>query len=304
MGQVAQPAASPDADRIVGFTLPRRGARGRLLRLDDVLNTILAAHAYPDPLARLIGQALVLTAMLGELLRPDGGQLTLQAKGDGGPCTLLVADYREGELRGYAAPDLDRRFPLPDDPAAETLEAMFGAGHMIVTLDQTQTAERYQGIVELGRLRLQDAARDYFTNSEQVPTLVRIAVDRGANGRWTAGGILVQQLARAEAGQARLHAAGDSSDWHHVAALANTLSDDELTDGSLALETVLWRLFHEDEVHILSEQLLRRGCRCSIEHITNVLRQFPEEERADMRNQDGAIAVDCEFCSREFVIHV
>lgn len=292
---------SHDADRLMGFTLPVRGARGRLLRLDTTLNTILAAHSYPDPLARLLGQALVLAALLGELLRPEEGQLTLQAKGNGGPCALLVADYRAGELRGYAAPDLDRRFPDADD---DTLEAMFGGGHMIVTLDQTTTSERYQGIVELGRTTLQDAARDYFSSSEQIPTIVRIAVGKNEDGRWTAGGMLIQHLARGETNAPRLHVAQDMADWDHVAALAGTVTDTELTDTSLRLDGLLWRLFHEEEVHILPTRLLERGCRCSVEHITGVLAQFPESEREQMRDDQGAIAVDCEFCSRQFRILV
>ncbi|MFA7440474.1 MAG: Hsp33 family molecular chaperone HslO [Sphingomonadaceae bacterium] len=293
-----------DGDRSLGFTLPARNVRGRAVRLDASVDAILAAHAYPEPIAKLLAEALVLTAMLGALLRDEGGQLTLQARGEGGPCSLLVADYREGELRGYAALDLDRRFPAAD---SETLAGFFGKGYLAITLDQTASAERYQGIVELGDTTLEAAAGNYFAQSEQLPTIIRLAAVRKADGHWTAGGLLVQQLSRKELGAARLHVEASeqhAADQQHVAALVGTLSDTELTDVELPLENLLWRLFHEEEVHAFPPELLSRGCRCSVEHITRVLKQFSEEERVEMRNGDGLVAVDCEFCARQFLLDV
>jgi molecular chaperone Hsp33 len=292
-------------DRILGFTLPDRGARGRIVRLDGVLGEILSAHAYPDPIARLLAETLVLTAMLGHLFRPSEGQHTVQAKGKGGPVRLLVSDFREGALRGYASQDLDRRFVTTNDSGPETLAWLFGEGHLVITLDQTGSDERYQGIVALGGETLEAAAQGYFENSEQLPTLVRLSAVRGADGRWTAGGLLVQYLPRAEQGAARLHVDGSGlADWEHVRTLAATVSDAELTDADLPLETLLWRLFNEDEVRVFPALPLAKGCRCSVEHIRNVLGQFPEEERAEMRNADGVISVDCEFCSRQFLLEI
>lgn len=292
--------AQRDGDRLLGFTLPSRGARGRLMRLDATLQAILAAHAYPEPIARLLAEALALTALLGTLLRPEEGQLTVQARGAGGPVKLLVADYRDGQLRGYAAQDLDRRFP-----PAETLRELFGEGQLVITLDQTASAERYQGIVALGGETLEAAARHYFENSEQLPTLVRLAAGADAEGRWTAGGLLVQHLPRSEQGGARLHVEGrDHPDWQHVEALAATVSDRELIDAALPIEELLWRLFHADSPRVLPGQVLSRGCRCSIEHISRVLAQFPESDRATMRNAEGLISVDCEFCARQFLLRM
>jgi molecular chaperone Hsp33 len=288
-----------DADRLLGFTLPGRGARGRVVRLDDTVSAILGSHAYPPPIARLLAHALVLASLLGDLLRPDEGQLTLQAKGEGGPVTLLVADYREGAIRGYASQDLDRRF----EPG-ETLAALFGKGYLVITLDQTGSSERYQGIVELGGSTLSEAAEIYFQNSEQLPTLVRLEAVAHNDGRWSAGGMIVQHLSRSELGAARLHVDGDDADWAHVAALAGTVSAAELADPSLGLEDLLWRLFHEEEVRVLPPVALSRGCRCSVEHIRGVLQQFAESERATMRNADGVISVDCEFCSKQFLLEV
>jgi molecular chaperone Hsp33 len=300
-----------DGDRLLGFTVPQRGVRGRVVRLDGaasgVLGEILAAHAYPDPIARLLAETLALTAMLGALFRPETGQLTVQAKGKGGPVELLVCDYQQGALRGYASQDLDRRFPPVETRA--TLEQMLGQGHLVITLDQTASAERYQGIVELGGTTLEAAAQGYFENSEQLPTLVRLAAVREAGGGWQAGGMIVQQMARGEVGAARLHVAQEGigetdDDWAHVLALAATVSDAELCDPDLPLEDLLWRLFHEEEVRVLPAVPLTRGCRCSVERIRRVLEQFPEAERAEMRNPQGVISVDCEFCSRQFLLEL
>ncbi len=293
------PGLARDGDRMLGFTVANRSVRGRIVRLDSALGEILAAHAYPDPIARLLAEALALTALLGGLFRAEDGQLTLQAKGEGGPVRLLVADYKQGALRGYASQDLDRRFP----PAA-TLEGLFGPGNLVITLDQTDSSERYQGIVTLGRDSLERAAQDYFEDSEQLPTLVRLAAAQDAGGRWTAGGMLLQHMSRSEEGGARLHIEQDLPDWEHVAALAGTVSDAELADAGLSLEDLLWRLLHEDEVRVLPALALSRGCRCSTDHIRGVLGQFPEQERAEMRNADGLISVDCEFCSRQFLLAI
>jgi molecular chaperone Hsp33 len=306
-------AGERKTDHLLGFTLPQRSARGRIVRLDTVLGEILSAHAYPEPIARLLGETLALTALLGALFRPQDGQLTVQAKGKGGPVRLLVADFREGALRGYASQDLDRRFVPADEGSSCTLAYLFGVGHLVITLDQTGSAERYQGIVDLGGDTLEAAAQGYFQNSEQLPTLVRLAAHRSAEGHWTCGGLVLQHLPRAEVGAARLHVEGEDgwagagsseADWAHVHSLAATVSDAELCDRDLPLEDLLWRLFNEDEVRVLPALDLSKGCRCSVEHIRSVLGQFPEDERAAMRNAEGVISVDCEFCSRQFLLEI
>lgn len=290
-----------DSDRVLGFLIPARSARGRVVRLGPALDAILSAHAYAETPARLLAQALALAALMGAILRPEEGQVTIQAQpagGRDGPIRLLVADYLEGALRGYVAVDPDRRLAEGD-----RLDQMFGGGHLVITLDQTLTAERYQGIVALEGPSLAAAAQGYFASSEQLPTLVRLTAARDGAGRMHAGGFILQHLARAEAGGPRLglEAGADHPDWSLVAALASTLTDAELADPELPLETLLWRLFHEEEVRVLPDVALSRGCRCSEAYIRTVLLRFPEAERATMRGDDGRIAVDCEFCSRQFL---
>lgn len=291
-----------DCDRVFGFLIPGRDVRGRVVRLGPVLDEILSAHAYAETPARLLAEALVLAALMGAILRPDEGQVTIQAQPAGrreAPVRLLVADFLGGALRGYVSVDPDRRL-APE----EGLEAMFGGGNLVITLDQAATAERYQGIVALEGPSLAAAAETYFANSEQLPTLVRLVARRRPDGSMTAGGLILQHLPRGEAGEPRLHVEEAHPDWAHVAALAATVTPEELADPDLPLETLLWRLFHEDEVRLLPSMPLSRGCRCSEAYIREVLLRFPEAERAAMRGEDGRISVDCEFCSKRFVFAV
>lgn len=282
------------SDALIGFTLPSRNARGRVVRLGPTLATILAAHAYPPPVARLLAEALVVTALLGAMLRADDGALTLQAQAEHGVVDLLVADWRAGALRGYVRHDPERLARLGRNPSAQ---ALFGRGRLAITLDQTASAERYQGIVPLEGATLADMVERYFGSSEQLPTRVRIAVEGDR-----AGGIIVQHLPRGELGGERLHVAAEHPDWSHVRMLAETATGAELVDPALPLDRLLYRLFHEDGVHATPPVAIVHGCRCSPDHIARVLARFPEAERAGMRGSDGLITVNCEFCSRSFAV--
>ena len=286
-------------DRLLQFTLPDRHARGRVVRLGPVLEEILGAHDYPPTLKHLLGEALVLTALMGSLLKDEGSQLTLQAQSDDGIVSLLVCDFRGGELRGYARHDAGRFAGLGANPS---LEALFGGGYLAITFDLPATDQRYQGIVPLEGLSLSEAVERYFAQSEQVPTLIRSAV-RAGHGGCIAGGLLVQHLPDGEEGRERLHARMDHPEWEHVAALAGSTRHDELLDPELSLEALVWRLFHEErEVRVLPGDSVTRGCRCSVVHFEEVLARFPKEDRNDMRDEHGVIRVDCAFCSREFLI--
>ncbi len=290
-------AAAASLDSAVGFALPGRHARGRLVRLGPVLEEILSAHDYPAPVARVLGEALVLTALLGATLKDAGGQLTLQAQTESGIVDLLVADYKAGELRGYVRFDMDR---LAEQPGQPSLAALFGKGYLAITFDQAVSNERYQGIVPLEGESLAEAAEHFFGQSEQIPSLVRIAV--GDSGR-IAGGILLQHLPEGEEGRERLHTRLDHPEWDHVRILGETIRAGELTDPALPLEDLLWRLFHdEEEVRLLSATPLVRGCRCNAEHVRAVLARFAPGERAEMADENGVIGVDCEFCSKVFPI--
>jgi molecular chaperone Hsp33 len=286
-------------DAALGVTIPARHARGRVARIGPVLDGILANHNYPPVIETLLAEALVLTALLGSLLKDRTGQTTLQAQTENGIIDLLVCDYLGGELRGYVRHDAERLAEAGPQPS---LFALFGKGYLAITFDQPATDERYQGIVPLEGGSLAEAAQSYFTQSEQIPSLVRLAARKGEGG-WSAGGLLFQHLPEGEEGRDRLHTRLDHPDWPHVAVLAGSVRADELTDPALPLDDLVWRLFHdEDEVRTLEPLRLTRGCRCDPDYVRSVIARFPAEEREQMVGEDGLIRVDCAFCSVSFPI--
>jgi len=299
----------PEADQLLSFTLPARDVRGRVVRLGPVLEQVLAAHAYPSPIRALLAEALVLTALMGTLRKDEHTQFTLQAQTEGGVVELLVCDYRDGELRGYVRHDPSRLDDLGPSPS---LSALFGKGYLAITFDLATSAERYQGVVPLEGASLAEACERYFAQSEQVPTLIRVGIWMGRVGDpepVTAGGLLVQHMPPVGESQAKTEGGAPTPsaeagvDWEHVSILSGSIRASELADRALPLRDLLWRLFHEEsEVRVLTDQGLTRGCRCKAEYYRSVLSRFPEEERAEMRNDDGIIAVDCAFCSKIFEI--
>ena len=224
------PTVQLNTDVALGVAIPSRNARGRIARLGPVVDSILAAHQYPPVIENLLAEALTLTALLGSLLKEPQGQLTLQAQTEGGAIDLLVCDYLGGELRGYVRHAPDKLGALPADPS---LQQLFGKGYLAITFDQPVSDERYQGIVPLEGKNLGDAAQSYFAQSEQIPSLVRLAAEKRGE-HWFAGGLLLQHLPEGEEGRERLHTRLDHPDWPHIAILGGSVKAEELTDARLA----------------------------------------------------------------------
>lgn len=288
-------------DVALGVTVPSRHARGRAARLGPALDQILANHGYPPIIEHLLAEALVLTALLGSLLKDPGGQLTIQAQTENGIVGLLVCDYKGGELRGYVRHDAER---LAEAGPRPTLFSLFGKGYLAITFDQPATDERYQGIVPLEGEGLGEAAQSYFSQSEQIPSIVRLEARKDEDG-WVAGGLMFQHLPEGEIGRDRLHTRLDHPEWPHVATMVGSVKAEELIDRALPLDDLVWRLLHEeDEVRTLAPVPLSKGCRCSVDYIASVIARFPEEERAEMVGDDGMIRVDCAFCATSFPIAV
>lgn len=305
--------AKPADDLLLPFQTVRSGVTGRIVRLGDVVDTILSRHAYPEPVSHALGEALALTAMLGGALKTDG-RFILQTKTDG-TLDFLVSDYETpGKLRGYASFD-KADATLVGVKGRGDQGVLLGSGHVAMTIDPGGDMDRYQGIVALENEPLVDAAHTYFRQSEQLPTFIRLAVarhygPRSPGGepvwRWRAGGILIQHLSR-EGGKAVEGEAHDESlegedsdSWNRVRHLAATVEDHELLDPLLSPERLLYRLFHEEGVRVRPATSLAAVCRCSRERIHGFLQRYGEEELSDMREQDGAITVTCEFCSRRY----
>ena len=293
------PSTQLNTDVVLGVAIPSRNARGRIARLGAVVDDVLANHGYPPLVEKLLAEALTLTALLGSLLKEPQGQLTLQAQTQGGIVDLLVCDYLGGALRGYVRHDPER---LANASAEPSLKELFGDGYLAITFDQPVANERYQGIVPLEGKNLGDAAQSYFAQSEQIPSLVRLAAEK-RGGHWFAGGLLLQHLPEGEEGRERLHTRLDHPDWPHVAILGGSVKPRELTDPDLPLDDLIWRLFHEEEeLRTLDSAALSRGCRCDPDYVRSVIARFPADEREAMVGDDGLIRVDCAFCSSSFAI--
>jgi molecular chaperone Hsp33 len=283
------PTTELKLDAALGVAIPSRNARGRIARLGPVIDAVLANHGYPPLIERLLAEALTMTALLGALLKQT----------QGGIVDLLVCDYLGGELRGYVRYDRER---LADASMSPGLKELFGDGYLAITFDQPASKERYQGIVPLEGKSLADAAQSYFAQSEQIPSLVRLAAEKQGE-HWTGGGLLLQHVPEGEDGRERLHTRLDHPDWPHIAVLGGSVKPEELTDPDLPLDDLLWRLFHEeDEVRTLASLPLRKGCRCDPDYVRSVIARFPAEERKEMIGDDGKISVDCAFCSATFQI--
>ena len=260
------------------------------------VDEILTRHDYPPAVANLLGEACALAALVGASLKFEG-RLIVQAQGDG-PVAYVVADYdTDGALRGYCRFDEARLATVTGGPMFPGARSLLGDGLFIMTIDQGPDSERYQGVTPIEGETLALAAETYFARSEQTPTRVRLAVgeaDVGQGLKWRAGGLLIQNIAADEA------RGGTEEAWTRAQAFFETVGEDELIDPSLGIETLLWRLFHEDGVRLFAAKPLRAFCRCSPQRIASVLASFGEDEQADMVEADGRIRVTCEYCSKVY----
>jgi molecular chaperone Hsp33 len=304
-------------DVVVPFTLDTLDSRGRVVRLGEALDAILNRHNYPPPVARLLGEAVVLAALIGSSLKFEG-RFILQTQTDG-PVNLIVVDLDAPDgLRGYARFDADAVM-LAIEKGDTRPGQLLGRGHLAMTVDQGADMDRYQGIVALEGGTLEDVAHTYFQQSEQIPTLVRVAVaEHSRKGdirpSWRAGGVLVQFLPpHGLSAMPDLPGDGDfdnpdtadpdyaeNDNWTRTKSLLATVGDDELADPDLSAERLLFRLYHETGVRVFSPILLEERCTCSADRIEAMLRDsFTPEEREEMV-VDGEIEVVCEFCSADY----
>jgi molecular chaperone Hsp33 len=315
---VRAPAQTGLDDTILPFAVKALDLRGRTVRLGPAVDTILTSHDYPPPVAKLLGEAIVLTVMLGSALKFDG-RFILQTQTDG-PVRMLVVDFTSpGKVRACARFDAER---VAAAIAANEAAAgqLLGHGHLAMTIDQGPEMSRYQGLVPLEGGDLEQAAHEYFSRSEQIPTRVRLAVaeefragDNGAQRRWRAGGILLQFLPKSpeRARQPDLdpgdappgtapHVLPEDDAWVEGRSLVATVDDLELIDPALSSERLLYRLFHEHGVRVYRAVPVHAQCSCSRTNVENMLKSFSQEDRNDMV-EDGKITVTCEFCSSTYV---
>ncbi|MFT6491103.1 MAG: molecular chaperone Hsp33 [Parvibaculaceae bacterium] len=315
-------SALANDDLVTPFQIEGIGLRGRIARFGPLIDSILSRHNYPEAVSILLGEAVVLASLFGSALKFEG-RLTLQTKGDG-PVNMIVADYdTSGTMRGYAMFDADKVATLIEQGKTSSAD-LLGKGYLAMTIDQGPDMDNYQGITELSAEGLSHSAHEYFQQSEQIATRIRLAVgplyQRDEDGKgstvWRAGAIMIQHIAkeggltghRDQEEDESLGAEKDAPldtqtqeerDWEHGVILLNTAEDHELLDPDLPADRLLYRLFHEDGVRVFQPTSVAFGCRCSQEKMLAVLRRLPVEELHEIA-ENGTISARCEFCNEQY----
>lgn len=280
------------------FQLDGQPVRGRAIQLGDALNQAIGPR-YPEPVARMLGEAMMLCAIVARSLKFKG-RLLIQCHGtNDGAISLLLADCTtDGGIRGYARWDDDvlKQIELDNrNPGAETL---LGGGTFSMTIDQGDDMDKYQGLAAIEGERLSDCAEHYFAQSEQIPTQIRLACGQiqepGKDPVWRGGGIMIQKIADDEL-------RGDTEDaWFTAQSLFGTISDAELLDPDLTQNRLLYRLFNEYGVRVVDTASIEAKCTCSRERLENTLKSFEQKALEDMV-ENGEIKANCEFCNTDYV---
>jgi len=288
------------------FQLESSSLRGRILRLNTVLDDILKPHDYPMEISQLLGEVVTLSALFSSMLKFDG-IFTLQIYGDGA-VSMLVADMTsDGDIRGCATFS-EEKFNMLKGNKTTGLHDLLGKGYLAFTVDQGEDTDRYQGIVELKGDNLIDSVQHYFMQSEQVNTAIMIAVERNDKEAWHSAGLMLQHMP-SDGGHEVVPAVDitrysnvsnlNEDDWRRAMILMESCQREELLSYDLSSHDVLLRLFHEEGVRVFEPSPLQHQCRCSQERVENVFKMLSDEERQDMV-VDGRIIMTCEFCSKDY----
>lgn len=275
--------------------------RGRAVRLPTALQTALAER-YPDSVARLLGEAMIIGSLVARSLKFDG-RLVVQCHGTNeGAVSLLMADCTtDGHIRGYARFNKDALKSILLDHRNPGADTLLGGGTFSMTIDQGPDTDLYQGLAAIEGHNLSNCAEHFFEQSDQIPTMMRLAVgqDVGTEGpQWTGGGIMIQRVAE-DASRG-----GTDEVYETAKALMSTVEEAELIDPDLPMDRLLYRLFNEDGVRVLERQSVSAECRCSAERLENMIRSFDATARSEMSDEDGKIRARCEFCDVEYVFDV
>lgn len=306
-------------DTVLPFQLDRSDIRGRVARLDGVLEQVLAQHSYPAAVEALVAEAALLTALIGQTIKLRW-KLSLQIRGDG-PIRIIATDYyapdKDGSaarIRGWASYDAERL--VPDGHAFSQI----GKGYFAVLIDQGAGNTPYQGITPIAGASLTDCAQTYFAQSEQLPTRFALAYGRsrlaGEGERWRAGGVMLQHMPKASPFVARDEASGEGGlltatdildgeqgdNWNRANVLLDTVEELELIGPSLPPTDLLVRLFHEEGPRVFDAQAVQFGCTCSPDKVRQSMSIYSAKDIAHMTTDEGVVTADCQFCGAHYVL--
>ena len=304
-------------DTVLPFQLDAADIRGRVARLDGVLDQVLAQHDYPPVIEALVAEMALLTALIGQTVKLRW-KLSLQVRGSGA-ARLIATDYygpkHEGErarIRAYASYDADRLDP--DAPGFDQI----GQGYFAILIDQGKGTTPYQGITPIAGGSLAACAETYFAQSEQIPTRFALTYGRsqlpGEDERWRAGGVMLQHMPKASpfvaseggSGEEGLLQASDilteeeGENWRRANLLLDTVEALELIGPSVQPTEMLYRLFHEERPRVFDAQPVKFGCTCSSERVRDSLSIYSAKDIGHMTTDDGIVTADCQFCGAHY----
>lgn len=283
------------ADFVQPFVIDRSSIRGRLVRMEKALDTILTTHNYPLSVSLHLAEQVVIAALLSATLQGDG-ILTVQAKGYGAVKYMVVDVLANGVIRAYASIDEEKAAELGDEPLP--LSKVLGRGYLAVTLDPGGDAERYQGIVSLDPESLSESFRHYFVQSQQAEMAVHVSVraPERKHKKWTAGGIIIERMPSEGGKEVEATPEEQNELWERTQMFMKTLRDTEMLDPDVTPQNLLYRLFNEDGVWVYKLHPLKAGCRCSRDRVKTALKSIALEELLAMLD-NGKMTIHCEFCN-------
>ena len=304
-------------DTVLPFQLDMSDIRGRIARLDGVLDDVLRQHDYPPAIEALVAEMALLTAMIGQMVKLRW-KLSLQVRGDG-PARIIATDYygptddgQPARMRAYASFDETRI-----DNTTKPFE-LIGKGYFALLLDQGNDMKPYQGITPIAGGSLSVCAETYFAQSEQIPTRFALTYGKsqipGKDEGWRAGGVMLQHMPKASplmssdgaTGEDGLMAATDALDsdgaenWNRANTLLDTVEEMEVVGPTVSPSQLLLRLFHEEEPRIYEAQDIRFGCSCSPERVRDSLSIYSAKDIAHMTTDDDKVTADCQFCGSHY----
>lgn len=303
-------------DVVLPFQLDRSDVRGRVVRLDGVLDTILGQHNYPFAVSHQVAEAALLTAMIGQTIELRW-KLSLQIRGDG-PLRIIATDYfapkseaEPARLRAYASFDPDQ---IPQD--ATNGFDLIGSGMFAMLIDQGAGTHPYQGITPLAGGSLSACAETYFAQSEQLPTrfhTLATQADDGSGPSWRAGGIMVQHMPKSSpfaqdgaSGDAGLLKAEDLlqddevENWTRATTLMHSVEETELIGPRLSQHDLLYRLFNQEGPRVFPARPIEFGCTCSADKVRQTMSIYSAKDIAHMTTDEGVVTADCQFCGAHY----
>lgn len=268
-------------DSIQRFLLEQQ-VRGEVVQLNDSFQVIMQQHNYPDFMRKLLGEALLAAVLMTNTIKFKG-QLTIQFQGNGPLKTLVAKCDHQNHIRGYANWDRDAN--------AEAVISDLGSGQLVVTIDPFDKVSPYQSIVPLDQHSIATALEHYFAQSEQLPTRFWCVV-----GDERAAGMMLQLMPGDAEGLPDAKSREDF--WQHATALGETIKDDELL--TLDNETLLHRLYHQEEVRLFDFESVTFKCNCSVERMQNAIKTLGESQAKEILQTSKDIVVNCEYCNNNY----